>query len=206
MDSSDEVISELSENDWRYGLHATFIISRKSTDSWVIANVLIEKLQKEKEVIEETEMDSETKKTQLRDKKKILKVMNSLKKYADENHMECNFIILMASQFNSGFGKADFSSTNIVFHTMLHAGGIATPFRNNRLALTAPDFEPGGRTWLGPYNDPVPVEDLHLPEEDLNAFQQHGLSFPWVPPKTVIPTVLPFTLEPYNSTPFDAFS
>ena len=69
-------------------------------------------------------------------------------------------------------------STNIVFHTMLHAGGIATPFRNNRLALTAPDFEPGGRTWLGPYNDPVPVEDLHLPEEDLNAFQQHGLSFP----------------------------
>lgn len=98
-------------------MSVTALYLSKSTDSWVIDNALIEKLQKEKEILEETEMDPETKITQLRDKKKILKVMNSLKKYADENHMECNFVILMASQFNSGFGKADFSSTNIVFRT-----------------------------------------------------------------------------------------
>ncbi len=103
--------------DFEDAMSVTALYLSKSTDSWVIDNALIEKLQKEKEIIEETEMDAETKRTQLRDKKKILKVMNSLKKYADENHIECNFIILMASQFNSGFGKADFSSTNIVFQT-----------------------------------------------------------------------------------------
>lgn len=31
--------------------------------------------------------------------------------------MECNFVILMVSQFNSGFGKADFASINIAFKT-----------------------------------------------------------------------------------------
>lgn len=31
--------------------------------------------------------------------------------------MECKFVILMASQFNSGFGKADFASINIGFKT-----------------------------------------------------------------------------------------
>ena len=31
--------------------------------------------------------------------------------------MKCNFVILMASQFNSGFGKPDFSETNILFQT-----------------------------------------------------------------------------------------
>lgn len=103
--------------DFEDAMSVTALYLSKSTDSWVIDNALIEKLQKEKEIIEETEMDAETKRTQLRDKKKILKVMNSLKQYADENHIECNFIILMASQFNSGFGKADFSSTNIVFQT-----------------------------------------------------------------------------------------
>lgn len=31
--------------------------------------------------------------------------------------MECNFVVLMVSQFNSGFGKADFASINIAFKT-----------------------------------------------------------------------------------------
>lgn len=65
----------------------------------------------------EAELDSETRKVQLADKKMILKVVHSLEKYADEKEIDCNFIILMASQFNSGFGKPDFSKTNIVFQT-----------------------------------------------------------------------------------------
>jgi hypothetical protein len=47
----------------------------------------------------------------------ILKVMHSLESYANEKDISCNFVILMASQFNSGFGKPDFSATNIAFQT-----------------------------------------------------------------------------------------
>ena len=43
--------------------------------------------------------------------------MHSLKSYANEKDISCNFVILMASQFNSGFGKPDFSATNIAFQT-----------------------------------------------------------------------------------------
>lgn len=89
----------------------------KSTDSWVINENLIRKLEAEKENIEKAEMDAETKAVQLKDKEKILKVMHSLEDYARQKNIECNFIIMMASQFNSGFGKADFSAINIVFNT-----------------------------------------------------------------------------------------
>ena len=87
----------------------------KSTDSWVIDNVLIDKLETERKILLATEMDLETKRVQLENKEMILKVVHSLKSYADEKGISCNFVILMASQFNSGFGKPDFSATNITF-------------------------------------------------------------------------------------------
>ncbi len=89
----------------------------KSTDSWVIDDALITKLEKEKETLLATEMDAETKNVQSENKDMILKVVHSLKEYAEEKGISCNFVILMASQFNSGFGKPDFSATNIAFQT-----------------------------------------------------------------------------------------
>lgn len=89
----------------------------KSTDSWVIDDSLIAKLEKEKETLITTDMDLETKRVQLENKEMILKVMHSLESYANEKDISCNFVILMASQFNSGFGKPDFSATNIAFQT-----------------------------------------------------------------------------------------
>ncbi len=89
----------------------------KSTDSWVIDDSLIAKLEKEKETLISTDMDSETKRVQLENKEMILKVVHSLESYANEKGINCNFVILMASQFNSGFGKPDFSATNIAFQT-----------------------------------------------------------------------------------------
>ena len=89
----------------------------KSTDSWVIDDYLIAKLEKEKETLISTNMDSETKRVQLENKEMILKVVHSLESYANEKGISCNFVILMASQFNSGFGKPDFSATNIAFQT-----------------------------------------------------------------------------------------
>lgn len=90
----------------------------KSTDSWVIDKGLIAKLEKEKEILLNTEMnDIETKNVQLEDKEMILRVIRSLKAYADEKEIDCNFVILKASQFSSGFGKPDFSAINIAFQT-----------------------------------------------------------------------------------------
>ena len=89
----------------------------KSTDSWVIDYSLIAKLEKEKEILLTTDMDPETKTVQLENKEMILKVVHSLESYAYEKGISCNFVILMASQFNSGFGKPDFSATNIAFQT-----------------------------------------------------------------------------------------
>ena len=89
----------------------------KSTDFWVIDDSLIAKLEKERASLLSTDMDQETKKVQLENKEMILKVVHSLEGYAKERGISCNFVILMASQFNSGFGKPDFSATNIVFQT-----------------------------------------------------------------------------------------
>ena len=89
----------------------------RSTDAWVIDDDLIKKLEKERERIYKEDMDQETRKVQLEDKERILKVMHALQSYAYDKQMKCNFVVLMASQFGSGFGKADFTETNVVFQT-----------------------------------------------------------------------------------------
>lgn len=89
----------------------------RSTDAWVIDDDLIKKLEEERERIYKEDMDQETRKVQLEDKERILKVMHALQRYADDKQMKCNFVVLMASQFGSGFGKADFTETNVVFQT-----------------------------------------------------------------------------------------
>lgn len=94
---------------------ATYL--EKSTDSGVINDSLIEKLKNEMEQIEHSGLDPASIEVQIHDKSIILKVMCSLQNYAKENEMDCDFVILKASQFDSGFGKADFSETNIVFQT-----------------------------------------------------------------------------------------
>lgn len=89
----------------------------RSTDAWVIDDDLIKKLEKEWERIYKEDMDQETRKVQLEDKERILKVMYALQGYAHDKQMKCNFVVLMASQFGNGFGKADFTETNVVFQT-----------------------------------------------------------------------------------------
>lgn len=92
----------------------------KSTDQWVIDDKLIEKIKKEiKEIkeLEDIKLGEKTKNVLINLKQDILKVINCLKKYSEEKDIEYNFVILMASQFNSGFSKPDFSATNIVFKT-----------------------------------------------------------------------------------------
>lgn len=93
---------------------------RKNSENWIINDKLVGKLEKEIRTLEgldEKELPQIKKEMQLKKKKNISKVLKSLQKYADDNKEKCDFIILGASQFYSGFNRTDVSNINIVFNT-----------------------------------------------------------------------------------------
>lgn len=85
------------------------------SDIWTIDQKLIDLIERELDEIDSLQLDEVTKEVQKKDKKEILKVISRLKEYANEKNLEYDFIIIRASQFNSGFGKPDFSDINISF-------------------------------------------------------------------------------------------
>lgn len=85
------------------------------SDIWTINEKLVEIIQTEMDNIDKQKLDEMSKRAQKQDKKLILKVLRCLKQYADEKKLAYDFIIIRASQFNSGFGKPDFTSINIAF-------------------------------------------------------------------------------------------
>jgi len=94
---------------------------RKHSDSWIIDNCIIQKIKDDVKKIEKqessTEVDKKSKEKQLKSKNNILKLLNCMKEYSDECNCDCNFIILKASQFYSGFNKEEFGRIPIVFNT-----------------------------------------------------------------------------------------
>lgn len=60
-------------------------------------------------------LDNATFSAQMEGKSQILVLCNGLKEFAEDNEITLDFVFLKTSQFNSGFGKADFSDITIVF-------------------------------------------------------------------------------------------
>lgn len=85
------------------------------SDIWTINKNLVDVIQAELAEIDNQDLDDMSKAVQKKDKERILRVINCLQKYASEKNKKCDFIIIKATQFNSGFGKPDFSDTNISF-------------------------------------------------------------------------------------------
>lgn len=85
------------------------------SDIWTINQKLVDIIKAELVEIDNQNLDSISKKVQKADKEKIFKVISCLQKYATEKEVNCDFIIIKATQFDSGFGKPDFSDTNICF-------------------------------------------------------------------------------------------
>lgn len=94
---------------------ATYI--EKNFVSGVINENLIQQINEELNNIEtdNTIKNQASKSQQIKVKKSILKVLNCLKKFADENNSEFDFILLRANQFYSGFNKMDFEKIKILF-------------------------------------------------------------------------------------------
>jgi len=91
---------------------------RQSSDDWIIKAETIRKLQHDideikandkKSTTDAERVDDKTIKEQMKSKTQILTIMEHLQKYAEDKGETCDFIILKADQFYSGFNKVDFS-------------------------------------------------------------------------------------------------
>jgi HD superfamily phosphohydrolase len=92
---------------------ANYLIGR--SDTWTIDEKLIDLISKDLKEIDNKDLDEPTKEVQKKEKNKILKLAQCLNNYAKSKNIKCDFVIIKAAQFNSGFGKPDFSDTNISF-------------------------------------------------------------------------------------------
>ncbi|MCL2085420.1 hypothetical protein FWH09_00575 [Candidatus Saccharibacteria bacterium] len=91
---------------------------RKNSEGEATNSASIKKLEEDIGEIEQNnspDVDIESIEEQKESKKQILKVMKCLQPHCDNGDIECDFIILEASQFYSGFNKVDFPNINIVF-------------------------------------------------------------------------------------------
>lgn len=104
-------------NQFEMAMAATAKYLGGRSDIWTINQKLEEIIQEELAEIDRLDLDDMSKAVQKSDKQKILKVVKCLQRYASEKNMKCDFIIIKATQFNSGFGKPDFTETNISFPT-----------------------------------------------------------------------------------------
>ncbi len=102
-------------DNYEKAMQATANYLSKSSNAWFIDDNLIEIIKHELDLLQGEDLEPRTKKIQERQKKDILKVITCLQQYASDIGMDNDFILLMVSQFNSGFGKVDFAETKIVF-------------------------------------------------------------------------------------------
>lgn len=105
------------QNNFIEALSETEKYMRKFSETWIINDSVIEKIGQELDNLNEfgNEIDENTKRAQQTQKKKILQVIKALQTYANKNEMECDFVLLEASQFYSGFNKDDLSKIPIKF-------------------------------------------------------------------------------------------
>lgn len=69
-------------------------------------------------------------------------------------------------------------TTNVIFHTLLSAGGIETPYRNDSLALTSPHFTVTPRHYLNDHNEPETLDRIGFKPQDVEMFHRMNLDFP----------------------------
>ena len=102
-------------------LTETELYLRTNTDEWIVNDSTISRLEKEIEHLKAnstTKIGAEAAKTlnaQKKTKEQVLKVMKCLQAYSSSKGEICDFVILTARQFYSGFNKPDFSDIKIVF-------------------------------------------------------------------------------------------
>lgn len=105
------------QNNFYEALSETEKYMRKNSESWIINDSVIAKIEQDLKNLDDAgdQINQSTKNAQRTQKEKILKVINALKSYANKNGMDCDFVLLEASNFYSGFNKDDLSNIPIKF-------------------------------------------------------------------------------------------
>ena len=91
---------------------------RKYSESWIINDSIIDKIEKELEKIKSSspnDVDEKSRNKQLKTKETILKLLTCMRKYVKERGCSCDFVILKSSQFYSTFNKIEFAKIPIIF-------------------------------------------------------------------------------------------
>lgn len=65
-----------------------------------------------------------------------------------------------------------------VFHTVLDAGNIATPYLDKSLSVLSDSFTPGRLMYLTDLNEAVPMENSGLRQPDFEVLKALGITFP----------------------------
>lgn len=67
------------------------------------------------------------------------------------------------------------SSSASFFHTMMEMAGIETPYRNDSLSVTSPFYQEKSRVYLNDHNEPRPLDDIGMSEEDFEMLSKKGI-------------------------------
>lgn len=107
----------IMQNNFYEALSETEKYMRKFSEGWIINDSVIAKIEQDLKNLDDAgdQINQSTKNAQRTQKEKILKVINALKLYANRNGMDCDFVLLEASNFYSGFNKDDLSKIPIRF-------------------------------------------------------------------------------------------
>lgn len=96
-------------------LKQTAIYLNRMSNLHAINDETIANLKKDIQDLKNSQMESGKKSKILLEKNIILKIMEALKEYANELGIECDYVLLEASQFSSSFRKPDFAKLCIMF-------------------------------------------------------------------------------------------
>ncbi len=139
---------------------------RKYSENWIINPQIIDKVEAELKRIKTSpaeNIDPKTLMKQQKSKETILKLMKCLKSFADDNDIDCDFIILKAGQFYSGFNKNEFGNINIAFNGFPEDNCVSFPFEKVVPTLNSSDDNKKDFFYLffkNPDRKPINKKDL----------------------------------------------
>lgn len=92
-----------SMREFEHAMNAVASYLSGTSDTWVINDETIHKLKRELSLLNSQTLDELSKKIQRQDKDAALRLMECLMNYADRHNYDHDFVVIEASQFNSGF-------------------------------------------------------------------------------------------------------
>ena len=94
--------------------------------------------------------------------------------WTSDSYQEAYPGILKSASMNR---QKNISSSASFFQTMMELAGIETPYRNDSLSVTSPLYTEKPRVYLNDHNEPHPLDDIGMGEEDFEMLRKKGIDF-----------------------------